>query len=41
LAIPAAKMRMRLDHNVPLPKQALTLMQQLLAMNNQGEHFFP
>jgi integrase len=28
-AISAAKMKMRRDYNVPLPEQALTLLQQL------------
>ena len=40
-AIPAAKMKMRRDHNVPLPDQALTLLEQLRAMNNQGDYLFP
>jgi len=40
-AIPAAKMKMRRDHNVPLPHQALRLLEQLRAMNNQGEYLFP
>ena len=39
--IPAAKMKMRRDHNVPLPDCVLLLLKQLRAMNNQGEYLFP
>lgn len=40
-SIPAAKMKMRRDHNVPLPSQAIVLLQQLRAMNNKGDFLFP
>lgn len=40
-SIPAAKMKMRRDHNVPLPKQALKLLEHLRAMNNKGDYLFP
>jgi len=40
-SIPAAKMKMRRDHNVPLPDQAIALLDQLRAMNNKGNYLFP
>jgi len=40
-AIPAAKMKMRRDHHVPLPDQALKLLGHLRAMSNQGDYLFP
>lgn len=40
-AIPAEKMKMRRDHNVPLPKQALKLLDELRAFNTHGEYLFP
>jgi integrase len=40
-SIPAAKMKMRRDHNVPLPRQALELLAELQAMNNSGDYLFP
>ncbi|WP_281855906.1 tyrosine-type recombinase/integrase [Litoreibacter halocynthiae] len=40
-SIPAAKMKMRRDHNVPLPEQAVNLVEQLQAMNNKGDYLFP
>jgi integrase len=40
-AIPAAKMKMRRDHNVPLPAQALALLDELRRMNGNGEYLFP
>lgn len=40
-SIPAAKMKMDRDHNVPLPDQAVALLNQLRAMNNKGEYLFP
>jgi integrase len=40
-SIPAAKMKMRRDHNVPLPQQGLVLLEQLRAMNNKGDYLFP
>lgn len=40
-SIPAAKMKMRRDHNVPLPKQALALLSELQGMNNNGDYLFP
>ncbi len=40
-AIPAAKMKMRRDHLVPLPEQALTLLDELRRINGNGEYLFP
>jgi len=40
-SLPAAKMKMRRDHNVPLPDQAIELLEQLQAMNNKGDYLFP
>lgn len=40
-AIPAEKMKMRRDHNVPLPAQSLELLQELRAFNTSGEYLFP
>lgn len=40
-AIPAEKMKMRRDHLVPLPARAIELLNDLKAMNNNGEHLFP
>ena len=34
-------MKMRRDHNVPLPEQAIALLGQLRAMNNNGDYLFP
>jgi integrase len=39
--IPANKMKMRRDHSVPLPTQALDLLEELRHMNNYGEYLFP
>lgn len=40
-SIPATKMKMRRDHNVPLPDQAIALLEQLRVMNNTGDYLFP
>ena len=40
-AIPAEKMKMRRDHLVPLPAQALALLDELRRMNGSGEYLFP
>lgn len=40
-AIPAEKMKMRRDHLVPLPDQALALLDELRRMNGNGEYLFP
>tara|TARA_R110002074_G_scaffold33348_5_gene92863 strand:+ start:162 stop:1349 length:1188 start_codon:yes stop_codon:yes gene_type:complete len=40
-AIPAEKMKMRRDHLVPLPAQALALLDELRRMNGNGEYLFP
>ncbi|WP_242650954.1 tyrosine-type recombinase/integrase [Yoonia tamlensis] len=40
-SIPAAKKKMRRDHNVHLPDPAITLLEQLRAMNNKGDYLFP
>jgi len=39
--IPAQKMKMRRDHNVPLQPKAVELLNQLKAMGNNGEFLFP
>lgn len=40
-AIPAEKMKMRRDHVVPLPVQAIALLDELRRMNGNGEYLFP
>lgn len=40
-SIPAAKMKMRRDHHVPLPAQAIALLDELRRMNGNGEYLFP
>lgn len=40
-SIPAAKMKMRRDHNVPLPAQVIVLLHELKAMGCNGEYLFP
>jgi integrase len=40
-AIPAAKMKMRRDHLVPLPAQAFALLDELRRMNGNGDYLFP
>jgi len=40
-AIPAEKMKMRRDHLVPLPNQAIVLLDELRRMNGNGEYLFP
>ncbi len=40
-SIPAAKMKMRRDHNVPLPDQAVRLLNDLKAMGYNGAYLFP
>lgn len=40
-AIPAEKMKMRRDHLVPLPEQAIALLDELRRMNGNGEYLFP
>ncbi|GAA6177858.1 tyrosine-type recombinase/integrase [Sulfitobacter pacificus] len=40
-AIPAEKMKMRRDHVVPLPAQALASLDELRRMNGNGEYLFP
>lgn len=39
--IPADRMKMRRDHIVPLPDQALALLDELRRMNGNGEYLFP
>lgn len=39
--IPAAKMKMRRDHMVPLPEQAVTLLNELREITWGGEYLFP
>ena len=40
-AIPAGKMKMRRDHNVPLPDQAIALLEELRPLTGEGEFLFP
>lgn len=40
-SIPAEKMKMRKPHNVPLPDQALALLEQLRNLTGNGELLFP
>ncbi|MEQ6204335.1 integrase arm-type DNA-binding domain-containing protein [Sulfitobacter sp. HNIBRBA2951] len=40
-AIPAEKVKMRRDHLVPLPDQAIALLDELRKMNGNGEYLFP
>jgi len=40
-AIPAEKLKMRRDHLVPLPNQAIVLLDELRRMNGNGEYLFP
>lgn len=39
--IPAAKMKMRLDHIVPLSRQALDVLRSLHALTGKGKYVFP
>jgi integrase len=39
--IPAARMKMRREHRVPLPRQAITLLRELHALTGGGELVFP
>ena len=40
-SIPADRMKMRRDHIVPLPDQAIELLDELRRMNGNGEYLFP
>ncbi len=40
-SIPAERMKMRRDHNVPLPAQALELLDELRRINGNGDYLFP
>ncbi|MEP4194619.1 MAG: integrase arm-type DNA-binding domain-containing protein [Aliishimia sp.] len=40
-SIPAAKMKMRRDHMVPLPAQALALLDELRSITGEGAYLFP
>ena len=40
-ALPAAKMKMRRDHNVPLPDQAIALLDELRMITGNGVYLFP
>jgi integrase len=40
-SIPAAKMKMRRDHNVPLPNQAIDLLSELREISGEAEYLFP
>ena len=40
-SIPAAKMKMRRDHMVPLPEQALLLVNELREITGAGDYLFP
>lgn len=39
--IPAAKMKMREEHIVPLPSQALAILRDLLPLTGDGQYLFP
>lgn len=40
-SLPAVKMKMRRDHNVPLPDQAIALLDELRMITGNGEYLFP
>lgn len=40
-SLPASKMKMRRDHNVPLPEQAIALLDELRMITGNGEFLFP
>ena len=40
-SIPAERMKMRRPHRVPLPKQAVELLEELKALTGQGHYLFP
>lgn len=40
-SLPAAKMKMRRDHNVPLPDQAVVLLDELRMITGNSEYLFP
>ena len=40
-SIPAAKMKMRRDHSVPLPAQALELLEELRSLTSASDYLFP
>ena len=40
-SLPATKMKMRRDHNVPLPEQALALLDELRMITGNGAYLFP
>lgn len=40
-SIPEARMKMRRPHRVPLPAQAVTLLEELKPLTGQGSHLFP
>ena len=40
-AIPAGKMKMHRDHNVPLPSQAIALLEELHLLTGESEYLFP
>ncbi|SEL37617.1 tyrosine-type recombinase/integrase [Pacificibacter marinus] len=40
-SLPAAKMKMRRDHNVPLPDQAIALLDELRMITGNGVYLFP
>lgn len=40
-SLPAAKMKMRRDHNVPLPDQAIALLDELRMITGNGFYLFP
>ncbi|HLR16644.1 MAG TPA: integrase arm-type DNA-binding domain-containing protein [Alcanivoracaceae bacterium] len=39
--IPAEKMKMRKEHNVPLPRQAIVLLKELYPLTGHGKYVFP
>lgn len=40
-SIPAAKMKMRRDHRIPLPRQAVAILRELHTITGRGELVFP
>lgn len=40
-SLPAEKMKMRRDHNVPLPDQAIALLDELRMITGNGDYLFP
>lgn len=39
--IPSERMKLRQEHRIPLPKQALTMLKELKLVTGRGEYLFP